>query len=60
MTGYIQGHYSNKKIYLGNGYINLKKVPQKFKDNKVSKLIDSEDTNKRENYESSQGKKPVF
>ena len=41
-----------KKFYLGNGYINLKKVPQKFKDNKVSKLIDNEDTNKRENYES--------
>lgn len=41
-----------KKLYLGNGYINLKKVPQKFKDNRTSKLIDNNDTNKTSYFES--------
>lgn len=47
--------FSNKiteKKYLGRGYITFKKVPQKFKDNKVSKLIDNEYTNKNIYFES--------
>ena len=41
-----------KIYYLGEGYINLRKVPQKFKDNKVSKLIDNEYTNINSHFES--------
>ena len=41
-----------EKKYLGKGYITLKKVPQKFKDNKVSKLVDNEYTNKNAYFES--------
>lgn len=41
-----------KTFYLGEGYINLRKVPQKFKDNKVSKLIDNEYTNINSHFES--------
>lgn len=47
--------FSNKiteKKYLGKGYITLKKVPQKFKDNKISKLVDNEYTNKNAYFES--------
>jgi hypothetical protein len=42
----------SEKKYLGKGYINLKKLPQKFKDNKISKLVDNEDTNKTSYFES--------
>ena len=42
------------RIYLGNGYINIGKVPQKFKDNSVSKLIDNGDTNKNSFFESTE------
>ena len=41
-----------EKKYLGKGYITLKKVPQKFKDNKVSKLVDNGYTNKNAYFES--------
>lgn len=43
---------TSEKKYLGKGYINLKKLPQKFKDNKISKLVDNEDTNKTSYFES--------
>ena len=42
------------RVYLGNGYINIGKVPQKFKDNSVSKLIDNGDTNKNSFFESTE------
>ena len=35
-----------EKLYLGSGYINVRKVPQKFKDNGVSELVDCEYVNK--------------
>ena len=35
-----------EKLYLGSGYINIRKVPQKFKDNGVSELVDCEYVNK--------------
>lgn len=41
-----------KKVALGDGYINLRKVPQHFKDNKVSKLQDCPWTNKNAYMES--------
>lgn len=50
LQNYIDG--INEKKYLGSGYINIKKVPQKFKDNKVSKLVDNEYTNKNSYFES--------
>ena len=50
LQNYIDG--INEKKYLGGGYINIKKVPQRFKDNKVSKLVDNEYTNKNSYFES--------
>ena len=52
---YLQNDYItniNEKKFLGGGYVNIKKIPQKFKDNKVSKLVDNEYTNKNSYFES--------
>lgn len=50
----LNDKYGTGKVYLGNGYINIGKVPQKFKDNSVSRLIDNEDTNKNSFFESTE------